>query len=51
MKMDYILKKMANFFNFFPCILEKMLKLIIVWSSLEKSVNIFHPVLYEQFHV
>ena len=23
----------------------------IAWSSLEKSVNIFHPVLFDQVHV
>ena len=44
MEMDY---------KFFLCILEKLLKadMFIVCSSLEKSVNIFLPVVYEQFHV
>ena len=44
MEMDGNLKKLAIFFKFFLCVLEKSLKLIIVSSSLEKSLNIFFQV-------
>ena len=50
--MDFNLKKLANFFKFFLCILEKLRakNRFIVCSSLKKSVDIFLPVLYEQFY-
>ena len=44
MEMDCNLKKFANFFKFFVCILEKSLKFIMVCSSLEKNLNIFFQV-------
>ena len=50
MEMDYNLKKLANFFKFFLCILEKSIKTDIISSSLEKSLNIFF-MLAERFFV
>ena len=51
MEMDCNLKKLATFFKFFMCILEKLLKFMMVCYSLEKNLNIFFQVLKEQFHV
>ena len=53
MEMDYNLKKLANFsVQVFPVYFGEIAEnRFIVCSSSEKSVNIFLPVLYEQFHV
>ena len=41
-----------QFFQVLPVYFGEIVKnLFIAWSSLEKSVYIFHPVLFEQFHV
>ena len=52
MELDKTLKKLANFVKVFLRILKKIaINWFIVCSSLMKSVSIFLPVLYEQFHV
>ena len=45
MEMDRNLKKMAKFFKFFLCIVGKSLKMIIVCSLQEISLDIFLPLL------
>ena len=53
-EMNNNLKKLANFSKLFLCISvsEEIAKNgFIVCSSLKKSVNIFLPALYEQFHL
>ena len=52
MEMDYNLKKLANFFQFLPVYFGEIAESrFIVCSSLKKSVDIFLPVLNNQFHV
>ena len=55
MEVDCNLKILANFFffKFFLCILEKLIKiiLIVVCSSFEKTLKINFPMLQDQFHV
>ena len=52
MQMDYNLTKIGHFFQVLPAYFgEIATNAFIVCSSLEKSVDIFLLVLYEQFHV
>ena len=52
MEMDYNLKKINHSFQVLPVHVKEIVKNgFMVCSSLEKPINSFLPVLYEQFHV
>ena len=43
MEMDCNLKNCANFFKLYRCVLEKSLKLVIVWCLIGNVMEYFKP--------